>query len=65
MIRACVRIASLVKKVYDLSNFIPFNGNIRNGEQVVLCWSKKTGYYFSQFGYVVLSGGVILIAQEK
>jgi hypothetical protein len=54
-----------VKKVYDLSNFISFNGNIRNGEQVVLVWSKKTGYYFSQFGFVVLSGGVILIAQEK
>jgi len=65
MIRVCVRVASLVKKVCDLSDFIPFNGNIRNGEQVVLVWSKKTGYYFSQFGFVVLSEGVILIAQEK
>ena len=65
MIRACVKIASLVKEVYDLSNFIPFNGNIRNGEQVVLVWSKKDGYYFSQFGFVVLNEGVILIAQEK
>jgi hypothetical protein len=51
--------------MYDLSNFIPFNGNIRSGEQVVLVWSKKDGYYFSQFGFVVLNEGVILIAQEK
>jgi hypothetical protein len=65
MIRVCVRIASLVKKVYDLSNFIPFNGNIRSGEHVVLVWSQKTGYYFSEFGFVVLNEGVILIAQEK
>jgi hypothetical protein len=64
MIRVCVRAASLVKKVYDLSNFIPFNGDIRNGEQVVLCWSKKDGYYFSQFGFVVLNEGTVLVAQE-
>ena len=51
--------------MYNLSDFIPLNGDIRNGEQVVLVWSKKDGYYFSEFGFVVLNEGVILIAQEK
>lgn len=50
---------------YDLNNFIPFDGIVRNGEHKVLVWSKKTGYYFTQFGFVVLDDDTKLIAKEK
>jgi len=48
----------------NLSNFIPYDETVTSGEHVVLCWSKKEGYYFSQFGFIVLNEDVIIIAKE-
>jgi len=42
--------------MYDLANFIPFKGNeskVTNGSHAVLTWSKKSGYYFTEFGFCV------------
>lgn len=49
--------------MYDLSNFIEYDGSVRDGEHKVLVWSKQTGYYFSQFGFVPI--GILIVAKEK
>lgn len=51
--------------MYDLNNFIPFKSNeykVTNGSQPVLAWSKKDGYYFTEFGFCVES---LVIAIEE
>jgi hypothetical protein len=42
--------------MYNLSDFIPYKGNeskVTNGMHKVLAWSKKDGYYFTEFGFCV------------
>ena len=51
--------------MYNLSEFIPFKGNeskVTNGMHKVLAWSKKSGYYFTEFGFCVES---LVIAIEE
>ena len=51
--------------MYDLANFIPFKSNghkVTNGNHPALAWSKKDGYYFTEYGFCV---GVKLIAIHK
>ena len=38
--------------MYDLKDFIPYDGEVRDGEHVVLAWSKKDGYFFRQIGFL-------------
>ena len=49
--------------MYNLSDFIPYDGKVTSGEHVVLAWSKKVGYYFVQYGFIVDST-VKIIAKE-
>ena len=49
--------------MHNLANFIPYDGKVTSGEHVVLLWSKKSGYYFVQYGFIVDSG-VKIIAKE-
>lgn len=51
--------------MYDLANFMPFKGNeskVTNGMHKVLAWSKKDGYYFTEFGFCV---DVLIVAIEE
>ncbi len=48
--------------MYQLSDFIPFQGNenkLVNGQHIVLAWSQKSGYHFTQAGFC--AGGVKII----
>lgn len=50
--------------MYNLNDFIPFKGNeskVTKGMHKVLAWSKKDGYYFTEFRFCV---GVLVIAIE-
>lgn len=50
--------------MYDLADFIPYvEGTVTNGAHKVLAWTRKAGYYFTQFGFCV--GEVKIIAQEN
>jgi hypothetical protein len=51
--------------MYSLSHFTPYTGKVCNGMQNVLVWNKKHGYYFSEFGFVVLDGETKIIAIEE
>ena len=51
--------------MYQLSDFTPYDGNIRDGLHKVLVWDKKQGYYFISFGFVLPNSGVKIIAREK
>lgn len=37
----------------SLADFVEYDGEVRSGEHPVLVWSRATGYYFTQFGFVV------------
>ena len=50
--------------MYDLRNFISYDGEIKHGEQVVLVWSKKSGFYFTQFGFIALETDIKIVAKE-
>lgn len=38
--------------MYSLRDFTEYTGQSLTGESVVLVWSKKTGYFFSQMGFL-------------
>lgn len=38
--------------MYDLKDFEPSDGRVKGDELIVLAWSKKDGYYFTQFGQI-------------
>lgn len=48
--------------MYSLADFIPYDGKVINGEHKVLVWSKQTGYYFTQMGFVV---DQLIVAKEN
>jgi len=51
--------------MYNLSDFIPFKPNehkVTNGSHPVLAWSKKDGYYFTEFRFCV---DVLIVAIEE
>lgn len=50
--------------MYDLVDFIPFENNLTVGSHKVLAWSKKNGYYFTQYGFCI-DPLIKIIAQEK
>jgi hypothetical protein len=50
--------------MYPLEDFIPFDGTVKDGNQVVLVWSQRTGYYFVQYGFTALSD-LKIIAKQK
>ena len=39
--------------MYQLSDYIPYTGKLTNGSEIVLAWSRKSGYHFLQAGFVV------------
>ena len=45
--------------MYDLADFIPFDGTVLSGEHVVLTWNKKDGYYFTQIGFLMPNAKII------
>lgn len=51
--------------MYSLSDYIPYTGNIRDGNHKILVWSSKTWYYFTSFGFVLMVGDTQIIGQEK
>lgn len=51
--------------MYNIANFIPYCNNehkVTNGSHHVLAWSKKSGYYFTSFGFCV---DVLIVALEE
>lgn len=51
--------------MYNLRNFIEYKANehkVTNGMHKVLAWSKKDGYYFTEFGFCV---DVLIVAIEE
>lgn len=40
--------------MYRLSDFIPYtdSSQLTNGSQIVLAWSKESGYHFVEFGFI-------------
>jgi len=48
--------------MYSLSAFTPYTDQSLTGESVVLIWSQKTGYFFSQYGFLSDFDCVKLIA---
>jgi hypothetical protein len=49
--------------MYDLANFVPYvKGTPITGTQKVLAWSKKDGYYFTEFGFCI--DPIVVIAVE-
>ena len=48
--------------MYQLSDYIPYTGKLTNGSEIVVAWSKKDGYYFTEFGFCVES---LVIAIEE
>ena len=39
--------------MYNLRDYIPYTGKLTNGSEIVLAWSRKSGYHFLQAGLVV------------
>ena len=51
--------------MYDLTDFIPYvEGTVTIGSHKVLAWSKKHGYYFTQYGFCA-DPEIKIIAQEN
>lgn len=50
--------------MHNLSDFVEYDGEITTGAHPVLVWSLKTGYYFTQFGFVV-GDSLTIIARLK
>lgn len=38
--------------MYELSSFTPYKGETLKENEIVLAWSVRTGYYFSQLSNV-------------
>lgn len=51
--------------MYNLEDFIPYEGEVVNGEHKVLVWSQWEGYYFTQFGFITDLRDVKIVAKEK
>lgn len=58
------KLLTMKSNSYDLADFTPYTGKVCNGMQKVLVWNKKHGYYFTEFGFVVLDAETKIIAQE-
>lgn len=50
--------------MYQLEGFIPYDGEVTSGEHKVLVWSQRTGYYFTQFGFIMDFNDVKIVAKE-
>ena len=44
---------------YHLSDFTNYNGEILDDNHNVLVWSKKDGYFFTQYGKAIKLGYLI------
>ena len=51
--------------MYKLTNFIPYTGKLTNCSEIVLAWSKKSGYHFLQAGYCIGDVKIIGVKEEK
>lgn len=51
--------------MYNLRNFTPYTDQVLTGESQLLVWSQKTGYFFSQYGFLSDFDCVKLIAIEE
>lgn len=50
---------------YSLIDFIEFDeSKVRSGEHSVLVWSRMTGYYFTQYGYIIDRSNYTIVAME-
>lgn len=49
---------------HDIRDFVEWDDEISTGEHAVLVWSVKTGYYFTQYGFV-LGDELKIVARKK
>lgn len=45
--------------MYNLKDYVPYNGQTISDDHKVLAWSKKDGYYFTEYGFCVFDVKVI------
>lgn len=50
--------------MYVLEGFVPYDGTVTSGEHKVLVWSERTGYYFTQMGFITDLNDVTIVAKE-
>lgn len=48
--------------MYNLANCVPFTGQVLRPEQVVLVWSRSTGYFFTTYHAVADSQAVVAVS---
>jgi len=51
--------------MYNLTDFTPYTGKLTNGSEIVLAWSRKSGYHFLQAGFCVGDVKIIGVKEEK
>lgn len=51
--------------MYSLEGFVPFDEEVSSGEHKVLVWSQRTGYYFTQYGFITDMNDVKIVAKEE
>ena len=51
--------------MYQLSDFIPYTGKLTNGSEIVVAWSRKSGYHFLQAVFCVGDVKIIGVKEEK
>ena len=53
--------------MYQLSDYIPYTGKLTNGSEIVLAWSRKSGYHFLQAGFCIgdVKIKIIGVKEEK
>ena len=50
--------------MYQLTDFIPYTGTLTNGSEIVLAWSRKSGYHFLQASFCVGDVRIIGVKEE-
>ena len=51
--------------MYNLTDFIPYTGKLTNGSEIVVAWSKKSGYHFLQAGFCIVDVKIIGVKEKK
>jgi len=51
--------------MYNIHDFTPYNGKQTNDSEIVLAWSKKSGYHFLQAGFCLGDVKIIGVKEEK
>ena len=51
--------------MYQLADYIPYTGKLTNGSEIVLAWSRKSGYHFLQACFCLGDVKIIGVKEEK